>query len=200
MRARVMRSAPTAGAAPGRALRILLWSCLLVFAAPGAHADQNDPRLDALFSRLHDAEDAEQARGIEQSIWRIWMDSGREDVNALMQQGVQQMTDRDLVEALATFDRVVEMAPKFAEGWNKRATVYYLMDELSASMRDIERTLALEPRHFGAISGMGLIFLERGDEAGALKAFEAVLKIHPHAPGARAQVKRLREQLRDEAV
>ena len=85
--------------------------------------------------------------------------------------------------------------PDYAEGWNKRATVHYLKGDYSASVIDIERTLALEPRHFGAISGMGLIFMARGDEAGALKAFKEVLKIHPHARGAQFHVEELRKKL-----
>ena len=78
-----------------------------------------------------------------------------------------------LTAAIAEFGRVIEMAPDFAEGWNKRATAYYLNDELEASVADIQRTLVLEPRHFGALSGMGLIFLQSGDPRGALAAFEA---------------------------
>jgi tetratricopeptide (TPR) repeat protein len=97
---------------------------------------------------------------------------------------------------IAIFDRVVTTLPDFAEGWNKRATVHYLNEDYTASVIDIERTLVLEPRHFGAISGMGLIFMARGDEAGALRAFEEVLKIHPHARGAKARVEELRKKLR----
>ena len=172
----------------------------LAFAAAAVHAAQGDARLDGLFAKLKAAPDVTQARDIERQIWIIWMDSGRKDVNQLMSSGVQELVHHRLDAALKTFDQVVEMAPDFAEGWNKRATVEYLQDDLDDSVRDIRRTLALEPRHFGALSGMGLIFLERGDDAGALGAFEQVLKLNPQAVGARQRVKELRKKLRDQAV
>ena len=106
----------------------------------------------------------------------IWHESGREDVDRLMETGIEEMGSGRLRESIATFARIVGLAPEFAEGWNKRATAYYLAGELDASIRDVERTLALEPRHFGALSGLGLIYLARDDELGALRAFEATLK------------------------
>ena len=117
-----------------------------------------------------------------------------------MAEGVDAMNRRQFDVALTAFDRIVQLAPEFAAGWNKRATVYYLRDELEESVEDIRRTLALEPRHFGAISGMGLIFLERGDEGAALRAFESVLEINPHARGAQLRVEFLRAKLRGNAI
>ena len=105
------------------------------------------------------------------------------------------MGDQRWEDAIAIFGQITERAPGFAEGWNKRATAYYLNEDYVASVEDIRRTLALEPRHFGAISGMGLIFLSRGDQAGALAAFEAVVAIHPNSPGARARIEELRKRL-----
>ena len=123
------------------------------------------------------------------------MSSGRDDIDGIMREGIEAMQSGRFGEAIEDFDRIVEMAPDFAEGWNKRATAYYLNDELSESVHDIQRTLELEPRHFGAISGMGLIFLKRGDPLGALDAFEAVLQIHPHSRGTRFRVEMLRQEL-----
>ncbi|MHC4457094.1 MAG: tetratricopeptide repeat protein, partial [Planctomycetota bacterium] len=141
-----------------------------------------------------------EAQIIEVQIWRIWIDSGLDDMNALMEEGARAMTQGRLEEAIAIFDRIVTTLPDFAEGWNKRATAHYLNEDYTASVIDIERTLVLEPRHFGAISGMGLIFLARGDEAGALRAFEEVLKIHPHARGAKARVEELRKKLKTQGA
>jgi len=173
---------------------------LLCLSAPAVYPDQTDPRLDALFVQLQEVPNAAQARAVELEIWSIWMQSGRERVDELMAQGARQMSAGRLDAALDTFDRVVERAPEFAEGWNKRATVHYLQDNLAQSVADIRRTLELEPRHFGALSGMGLILLKRGDRAGGLEAFEAVLRIHPHAAGIREEVERLREALRGKAT
>jgi len=162
-----------------------------------AWADQTDARLDGLFEVLATTSDMEAARAAEAEIWRIWIESGSEEIDALMVEGVVAMSNQRFENAIALFGQITERAPEFAEGWNKRATAYYLNDDHVASVRDIQRTLVLEPRHFGAISGMGLIFLSRGDEAGALAAFEAVLAIHPGAPGARQRVEELRKRLRE---
>jgi tetratricopeptide (TPR) repeat protein len=170
-------------------------AALLALAATGVGADQSDARLDGLFEVLQTTADPRAAVAAEQAIWRIWLDSGRADIDALMDEGILAITDQRLDEAITIFSRITERAPGFAEGWNKRATAYYLNEDYAASVEDIRRTLVLEPRHFGAISGMGLIFLSRGDDAGALDAFEAVLAIHPHELGARAQVEALRERL-----
>ena len=167
---------------------------------PDAAADQRDPRLPELFAALAEAPDPAQALPIEGAIWGIWLDGGDPGLDELMAQGIEAMRASRLRDAAERFTELILAAPEFAEAWNKRATVYYLMDRYEDSVRDIERTLALEPRHFGAISGMGLIFLERGDEEGALGAFEKVLEIHPHARGARFQVERLRERLEGRGI
>lgn len=160
-----------------------------------AQADQNDPRLDALFEVLGAATSVDAARRAEFSIWQVWLEGGDPVVDELMGDGVAAMAAGDLSLAEARFSAVVERAPGFAEGWNKRATVYYLQGRLDESVRDIERTLALEARHFGAMSGMGLIFLHTGDEVGALRAFEAVLRVHPFSPTAAQQAERLKKML-----
>ena len=170
---------------------------LLVVVASTAFPDQNDERLDALFEVLKTAGDSQAARAAEAEIWRIWIESGQEEIDALMVKGIAAMGNRQFDDAISIFGQITERAPRFSEGWNKRATAYYLNEDLVASVEDIRRTLALEPRHFGAISGMGLIFLSLGDQAGALNAFEAVLVIHPHSPGARERVEELNRLLRE---
>ena len=163
-------------------------------------ADQRDPRLGELFTALAELQDPDQAFSVEAAIWQIWLDGGDSTRNQLMTRGIRAMNARRFRDAVERFTELIAVAPEFAEAWNKRATVYYLMNRYEDSVRDIERTLALEPRHFGAISGMGLIFLELGDEVGALDAFEKVLEIHPHARGARFHVQRLRERLRGKQI
>ena len=181
---------------PARALTLAAaLSAALLAGAPDVSADQRDPRLAKLFVALAEASDPAQGLAIEGFIWGIWLDGGDPGLNELMARGVAAMRANRLRDAAERFTELILAAPEFAEAWNKRATVYYLMDRYEDSVRDIERTLALEPRHFGAISGMGLIFLERGDEEGALGAFEKVLEIHPRARGARFHVERLRERL-----
>ena len=181
-----------------------LWSLLLVAACalvPGpVAADQNDARLDELFALLQSTADPSEADVAERQIWQIWIESGREEIDGLMAEGIAAMRSGRLADSIEIFGQVVARAPDYAEGWNKRATAYFYHGELPESVHDIQRTLALEPRHFGAISGMGLIFLRRGDDAGALGAFEAALEVHPHARGARMQVDELRERLKGQGV
>lgn len=167
---------------------------LLVLPAPAA-ADQTDPRLTPLFEVLRSATTPDRIGYAERFIWMIWHESGREDVDRLMETGIEEMGSGRLHESIATFGRVIDLAPEFAEGWNKRATARYLAGEFDASIEDVERTLALEPRHFGALSGLGLLHLAKGDELGALRAFEATLEVHPRAPAARFHVQRLRAKL-----
>ncbi|MGI9332627.1 MAG: tetratricopeptide repeat protein [Gammaproteobacteria bacterium] len=168
---------------------------LLGLAAPSALADQTDARLPELFDRLAEAPGQGEAAAVEARIWLIWLESGRDDVDSLVESGIGAMSAGRLDEAIEAFDRAVELAPRFAEGFNKRATAYFLASRLAESVNDIQRTLALEPRHFGALSGMGLIFLRQGDERGALAAFEAVLEIYPASASARANVERLRRKI-----
>ena len=168
--------------------------------AAAAGADQGDPRLPTLFERMRSTGDPLEAHGAAAEIWRIWLESGRDEVDALLGEGLVAMREGRIVDAIEHFGRVVEMAPEFAEGWNKRATAHYLNGDLGESVRDIRRTLALEPRHFGAIAGMGLIFLQRGDLLGALDAFEAVLEIHPHSRGTRHRIERLRRVLQGQGA
>jgi tetratricopeptide (TPR) repeat protein len=176
-------------------LFVLIGAALLA-ALPGSGlSDQTDQRLEPLFEVLKAGNDRQAAQAAESEIWRIWIESGREDIDALMLEGVVAMNNQHLDDAIRIFGQITERAPTFAEGWNKRATAYFLNQDYVASVQDIRRTLALEPRHFGAISGMGLIFFCRGDEAGALAAFEAVLAIHPLAQGARQRVEELRQRL-----
>ena len=160
-----------------------------------AEARQDDSRLDALFERLVAADDFAEARSIEASIWRIWTEAGDETLDELMVRGIGAMRRRDFDVALESFNAIVEADPDFAEGWNKRATLYYLMGRYDDSIRDVERTLALEPRHFGALSGMGLIFTELDDAKAALAWFEQALAVNPQMPFIELRARILHEML-----
>jgi tetratricopeptide (TPR) repeat protein len=169
-----------------------------LIAGPGglALADQQDPRLDGMFERLRSTPDAAVARWIEQQIWQLWLESDDLDANQLMRQGVRAMREQRFDVALRAFDRLVAEAPEFAEGWNKRATVHYLMGSWRASVLDIQRTLALEPRHFGALFGLGLIYDALQQPEAALRSYEATMVLNPHSENTRLRVEQLRQQLR----
>jgi tetratricopeptide (TPR) repeat protein len=160
-----------------------------------AEADQTDKRLDDLFQRLQSTSSETEAHAIENAIWEIWTASDDEQVSRYMRAGERQMHDGDMRAAFITYQRVVEMAPKFAEGWNKRATVEYMMHDYDASARDIAETLKLEPRHFGALSGLGLVQIALNRPRAAITAFEMALAVHPHIAGARENIKMLKKDL-----
>ena len=168
--------------------------------APPAPAGQDDPRLGRLFEELQAAESDTVGYAISQKIWEIWTAHGDPKIDALMNIGMAAIGEGNLALALATFETVIEKAPKFAEGWNKRATVYYMMGRYKDSIVDVERTLALEPRHYGAISGLGLIHLQLGDDKAALADFKRALKVNPRMPLIRLRVRELKEQLKGRAI
>lgn len=171
-----------------------LFACI---ASPG-WADQKDPRLPDLFEVLRNAEHRDDAWRAEGRIWSIWLEyEGDERVSVAMRAGLDAMGKQRFADAIAGFDEAVRLDPDFAEAWNKRATVFYLVGDLARSIADVQRTLALEPRHFGALSGLGLIYLQMDRLEDAVKAFEAALAIHPFLPAA-SQIDAMREQLRGE--
>lgn len=182
----------------GRTATVLVLAVAML--VPTALASQTDERLGPLFIRLKSTDSEAEAAALTHEIWVIWGQSKSDSVSAFMAEGIQEMSRRNYEAALAAFDKIIETEPEFAEGWNKRATVYYLMGEYEASVRDVKRTLALEPRHFGALSGLGLIYLAVGDDLAALKAFEAALKVNPHLPGAHVHAERLRRHLRRNSI
>lgn len=171
-----------------RCLMAVLLAACWVSPAP---ADQNDRRLDRLFAQLQSTGDRAEAVAIQESIWGLWFQSEDAAVTRWMRRGNIALNQGRLDEALAAFDQVVREAPEFAEGWNRRATLHYLMGSYAASVRDVERTLALEPRHFGALSGLGLINLRLGHNDQAIKAFREALKVNPHLTGAKANLEGL---------
>jgi tetratricopeptide (TPR) repeat protein len=151
--------------------------------------------LDALFRTLREARDAQAAQRAEHAIWQRWMESGDPQIDAQMLRGVQAMAQRDYRTAFAAFDAIVSAAPGFAEGWNKRATVRWLLGDHAASLRDIDRTLALEPRHFGALSGLGMIMRSMGEKQKALTAFKRALEVDPHLDSVKDTVSTLEKEL-----
>lgn len=151
--------------------------------------------LDALFQRLQNTNDDEEAHLIEVTIRHVWAQSGRQAVDGLMKQAAEAVHSGHTEDALAALDQVVSAAPDFVEGWNMRATVHYLRDEYGEAVADIERVLALEPRHFAALAGLGRILLELEDKKAALRAFDAALAINPHLNDVRKESNELREQL-----
>jgi tetratricopeptide (TPR) repeat protein len=175
--------------------RLITLVTLFVLAGPVAHADQTDEALPELFTDLKDADTAQQALAIEAQIWKKWYEREDDQGGDNMTAAVEAMTTGRYTIALNLLNGLVEEHPDFAEAWNRRATLFYLLGEFEKSLADIQHTLTLEPRHFGAISGIGLIMLQLGEDERALHAFEQVLNISPKNPGAAKNIKELEEKL-----
>lgn len=151
-------------------------------ADPGAVTVEpsRESRLDSLFATLQSTSDDGTAKSTESDIIEIWLESGSDTIDLLMDWALNAMEAKNYPLALDYLDRIVSMQPDYAEGWNKRATVHFLVDDYPKAIADIEHTLAIEPRHFGALSGLGTILREIGDNDRAMIAFREALSLDPH--------------------
>ena len=159
--------------------KILIVSISLLFASNIALADQNDPRLNNLFKKLNETENQDEIRDLISDIWNIWYEVDDPKVIEYFEKGIQAMNIRNYPLAIRFFNNLIEEDPNFAEGWNKRATVHFMMGNFDESMQDIIKTLELEPRHFGALDGMGLIFIHQGQFQQAIDVYDKMLEIFP---------------------
>lgn len=147
--------------------------------------------VSALLTVLRDPDPVVRALA-EHALWQVWSRSGDPEVDALFQQGVAEMTQRDGPAAIATFSRIIEKRPDFAEGWNKRATVYFLMGNYEKSLADCDEVVKRNPSHFGVLSGYGQIYLQLNQPEKALSYFERALAVNPNME----QVERVIEELK----
>jgi tetratricopeptide (TPR) repeat protein len=135
-----------------------------------------------LLEALHDDDPGVRTLA-EQAVWRVWLRSGDPDVDALMRSGMHYMEEGRLGAAVDAFTRIIEKRPDFAEGWNKRATVYFLIGDFDQSLKDCDETLKRNPNHFGALSGCGAIYARRDELERAVEYFERALEINPNLEG-----------------
>ncbi len=171
-----------------------VWAAADATRSPNFKVNQSKT-LDTLFAELKRSKDNATAERLTTQIWREWGDSGSDSINLMMEWAQKAIGTRNFAAALDTLDQVVLLAPDFAEGWNKRATLHFMMEHPQKSMADIERTLALEPRHFGALAGMAEILRAQGNDALALKAYERALEVYPRMRGAQQAVGDLTDSL-----
>jgi tetratricopeptide (TPR) repeat protein len=174
------------------ALLAAVWFSLL--APVSAYAETESPELDQLFERLKQPVLPEW-QTIEGDILIRWSRSGSAAADLLLTRGRQALDAGDLPAAIEHFTAVIDHAPDFAEGYNMRATAYYLGGEFGPSIADIEATLALNPRHFGALSGFGMILEELGMPEKALEAYRAAQALHPHQEGVNQSIDRILREI-----
>ena len=154
--------------------------------------------LDDLFARLRTATAPLEIEALQSGIWQAWLSTGDHALDKTLEAGMRAMSAGDHTRAIQEFGQLITAAPDYAEGWNKRATAYYLRGEYRASLLDIAETLRREPRHFGALSGQATILRQLGENRRALRVLNRLAGICPHLPGLTAQHRELRERLEED--
>jgi Tfp pilus assembly protein PilF len=182
-------------------MRYLKIITLLLILVPGTvFADQTNPALNELFRALQ-VTTSTKARDIENKIWSLWVvHDNNPDATGMMRLGMQMMQANELAEADRIFSRLIDKEPDFAEAWNKRATVRYIMGDHDASKADIVEVLKREPRHFGALSGLAMIHMQNGNLKGALSTYEAALQVNPFMLNAQQMIDALKLKLQGQAL
>ena len=172
---------PAVLASTGRLGRALLALVLAFFFTVPTLADQaaDNAALDKLFAQLHDAPDAATANALSNQIWALWTTPSDPDLAARMRDVMEARVMRDIQTTIKLLDALIADYPAYAEGWNQRATMYYMIGDFEASIADCAKVLELEPRHYGALSGRALMYLQQGKRSLALKDMKAALELHP---------------------
>ena len=183
-------------------LRILILS---LFFFINVNAEERNNKLDKLFVELKNTKDLSSAQIIENEILEIWSIHPSDDrrgfrLTELLIQGTRLMNMRELSKAYQIFTKVITVESDWAEAWNKRATVLYLMKQYESSLADIEITLVLEPRHFGALSGQALNYIELNLYEKAIESYKSAQKIYPLLDSAKKMIPELQELINDQAI
>ena len=159
--------------------KIIFTLLLFLTISSSLYADQNDKRLNYLFDKLVVAEEEKEINKITNQIWKIWHEIDDPKTTREFETGVQMMNLGYFKRSIDYFDKVINKNPNFAEAWNKRATAHFMMGNFDLSMQDISKTLQLEPRHFGALDGMSLIFIHTNQPEKAIEVYDKMLEIFP---------------------
>ena len=168
---------------------------LIILFSNFAQADQKDDRLSELFDKLFLSTNNMEASKLLFNIWDIWSIADNQETQIIFDEANQFMDVGELDNAIELLTKVVKQSPEFAEGWNKRATVYFLKGELNKSVSDIEKTLNLEPRHFGALDGLAEIYLMQDDLVGAAVIYRRILEIIPSSKKSQDRLKLINDLL-----
>ena len=157
--------------------------CFVLLLFPGytasVWADQTDPALADLFDTLQNAENRMTAARTEQDIWRRWNTAPSSEADDMLAQAQQAAQVGNQAAAAAMFERLVSSFPQYAEAWNQRAIYRFMQGDYGGALEDIAKTLALEPRHFGALAGRGQCYMHMNQPRDALQAFDAALAVNP---------------------
>lgn len=151
--------------------------------------------LDFLFGALKAAPDEASAKHVEGRIWALWSQTSSDTTALLMTRAKTALDAKQVDLSIELLSAVIKLRPDYIEGWNRRATLYYLQNDYTRSLQDIEQVLVREPRHFGALAGLGMIMQELGEDKRALEAFRKALEVNPHLEKVPELVKTLTEKV-----
>ena len=179
-------------------IKIILTLFFLTF-SKNSYSDQNSPKLKDLFADLYNVQDISQQNKIVSDIWAEWMKIDNPESQKIMDMVPYFFQTRNYDEAIEALSYVIEKEPDYSEAYNKRATFYFMMGDFENSMRDIESTLALEPRHFGALDGMSRILISYKKFDQALKVYEEMMSLMPNDVTLHMKMDRLNKLIFDDA-
>ena len=162
---------------------------------PKAPKGDRGRNIDFLFDALKAAPDAEIAKQVENRIWAIWLASGSDTADLLMSRAKAAIEGKDARLAIQLLGSIIEIKPDYIEAWNRRATLFFATKDYGRAMADIQEVLKREPRHFGALAGLGMILEEVGENKQALEAYRKALAVNPHMQKIPEQVKALSEKV-----
>ena len=181
-------------------MKKILTIIFLFFSTTTLIANERDVELDNLFSELKKNNPA-VSKNIEQRIWTLWSTHPSDDkLTSILNEGSKLMQDKDLFRAILVFTEVIEMDPTWAEAWNKRATVYYMIGEFEKSQSDINKVLNLEERHFGALAGQGLVNIQLKNYEKAILSYQMVEKIYPTMRSPKIMIKQIQELIKKNSI
>jgi len=161
---------------------------------------EREKMLSDLYAHLATSGDEDSAKAVAEAIERVWLNSGSDTIDVLMERSMKAVGDKNYDFALKLLDHVVALAPDYTEGWNRRAYVHYMKSEVDLALGDLRRTLALDPNHFKALDGLGQILREIGQKRPALKAFKQLLDVHPYWSGAQDAVDELEREVEGQGI
>ena len=164
------------------------------------YAEDQNKELDRLFLELK-KNIPSKSSNIEQQIWLLWSTHpSDEKLTSLLDEGSRLVQDQKLYKAISIFTDAIELDPTWAEAWNKRATVFYMVGEFQKSQNDIDKVLALEQRHFGALAGQGLVNIQLKNYEKAIKSYEKAQEIYPAMRSPKIMIKQIEELIKQQTI
>jgi|TARA_B100001059_G_scaffold64360_1_gene60419 tetratricopeptide (TPR) repeat protein len=181
-------------------MKKIVTAIVIFFLSSVSFADDQERELDKLFLELK-KNIPSKSSNIEQQIWLLWSTHpSDEKLTSMLDEGSRLVQDQKLLRAISVFTEAIELDPSWAEAWNKRATVLYMIGEFQKSQNDIDRVLELEKRHFGALAGQGLVNIQLQNYEKAIKSYQMAEEIYPAMKSPKLMIKRIEELIKKQSI